>query len=132
MKTGSIIRTLVPIGAACLLATAAQAQMSDKPLTENWAPTEWGADDKVGAPNRTTPEIVLKAVALVKQGKTATLGKLYQAEVPFFGPRTYQMTSPGTPTDRALNTASRRPMGCPASVKNRSGLAALGAVSRPS
>jgi kynurenine formamidase len=76
----------------------AVAQIDDKPLKENWAPTEWGPDDKVGAPNRTTPAIVLKAVQLVKQGRTATLGKLYQSEVPLFGPRTYQMTIPGTPT----------------------------------
>ena len=44
----------------------AVAQIDDKPLKENWAPTEWGPDDKVGAPNRTTPAIVLKAVQLVK------------------------------------------------------------------
>jgi kynurenine formamidase len=79
-------------------AVAAQAQMSDKPLEENWAPSEWGPDDKVGSPNRTTPAMVLKAVGLVKEGKTATLGKLYQSEVPLFGPRTYQMSIPGTPT----------------------------------
>ena len=37
-------------------------------------------------------------MGLVKEGKTATLGKLYQSEVPLFGSRTYQMTIPGTPT----------------------------------
>ena len=90
------------IGAAALVGMsfglAAEAQVNDKPLTENWAPTEWGADDKVGAANRTTPAMVLAAIGLVKEGRTATLGKLYQSEVPLFGPRTYQMTIPGTPT----------------------------------
>ncbi len=88
----------IALAAALSLAATANAQVSDKPLDENWAPTEWGADDKVGAPNRTTPAIVMKAIGLVKEGKTATLGKLYQSEVPLFGPRTYQMTIPGTPT----------------------------------
>jgi hypothetical protein len=46
-----------------------------------------GPDDKAGAVNRTTPEIVLEAVKLVKQGKTATLGKLYAHDIPFFGVR---------------------------------------------
>ncbi|MFP6758543.1 MAG: cyclase family protein [Alphaproteobacteria bacterium] len=77
---------------------AANAQINDLPLTEKWAPSEWGPDDKIGSPNRTTPAMVLKAVGLVKQGRTATLGKLYQSEVPLFGPRTFQMSIPGTPT----------------------------------
>ena len=83
---------------ALAFAPAASAQVSDKPLEENWAPTEWGPDDRAGAVNRTTPEIVLKAVKLVKQGKVATLGKLYASDVPFFGPRGWHMTIPGTPT----------------------------------
>ena len=40
----------------------------------------------------------MKAVALVKQGKTATLGKLYHSSIPAFGPRGWSMTIPGTPT----------------------------------
>jgi kynurenine formamidase len=72
--------------------------VSDKPLQEKWWPTEFGANDKVGAPNRTTPAIVKKAVGLVKQGKTATLGKLYAADIPAFGPRSWTMSIPGTPT----------------------------------
>jgi kynurenine formamidase len=74
------------------------AQVDDKPLVEKWAPTEWGPDDKAGAVNRTTPAIVLKAIKLVKQGKVATLGKLYASDVPFFGPRGWTMVIPGTPT----------------------------------
>ena len=61
---------------------AAAQEFNDKPLQENWWPSEWGSDDKVGAPNRTTPEMVLEAMKLVKQGKVATLGKLYVADMP--------------------------------------------------
>ena len=52
-----------------------------------------------GAPNRTTPEMVLEAVKLVKQGKIATLGKLYARDIPFFGARGFlRHDIPGTPT----------------------------------
>jgi hypothetical protein len=61
-------------------------------------PTEWWPDDKAGAVNRTTPEIVLEAVKLVKQGKTATLDKLYARGIPFFGTRGWVLKIPGTPT----------------------------------
>jgi len=72
--------------------------VNDEPLTEGWAPSEWGADDKAGAVNRTTPEMVLKAAQLIKQGKVATLGKVYQTGIPAFGTRGWRMTIPGLPT----------------------------------
>jgi kynurenine formamidase len=87
-------------GALCLtIALGAAAQeVNDKPLEENWWPSEWGPDDKAGSVNRTTPEMVLDAVKLVKQGKTATLGKLYAGDIPFFGARGWLLKIPGTPT----------------------------------
>jgi kynurenine formamidase len=89
------------IGVTWLLATGAQAQQptfNDKPLTEKWFPTEWGPDDKAGAINRITPAVVMKAMKLVKQGKTATLGKPYASDIPAFGPRGFMLSIPGTPT----------------------------------
>jgi kynurenine formamidase len=79
---------------------AAQQQpaFNDKPFEQRWWPTEWGPDDKAGAINRITPAVVMKAMALVKQGKTATLGKLYASDIPAFGPRVWNMVIPGTPT----------------------------------
>ena len=76
----------------------AQLPVNDEPLTGKWAPSEWGPDDKVGAPNRTTPELVLKAVSLVKKGKTATLGKVYASDAPAFGTRSWKLLIPGRPT----------------------------------
>ncbi len=72
--------------------------VNDEPLTDNWAPSEWGPDDKAGAVNRTTAAMVKKAVKLVKQGKVATLGKVYQQDAPAFGSRGWRMTIPGLPT----------------------------------
>ncbi len=71
---------------------------NDEPLTEKWAPSEWGPDDKAGAVNRTTPAMVLKAIKLVKQGKVATLGKVYQSDMPMFGVRSFKLTIPGLPS----------------------------------
>ena len=42
--------------------------------------------------------MVMKAMRAVKQGKTATLGKLYHSSIPAFGPRGWTLTIPGTPT----------------------------------
>lgn len=91
--------TAALLAGGLLLGNAASAQESTtKPFDENWWPTEWGPDDKVGAPNRTTPEIVLKAVKLVKLGKTATLGKLYARDIPLLAVRGFELSIPGTPT----------------------------------
>lgn len=87
------------VALAVVVAPIALAQdVNDAPLTEKWAPSEWGADDKVGAVNRTTPALVLKAVGLVKQGKVATLGKVYAQDAPAFGARSWRLTIPGLPT----------------------------------
>ncbi len=84
---------------ALSLSLSAWAQeVNDEPLTENWAPSEWGADDMAGSVNRTTPEMVLKAVGLVKQGKVATLGKVYAQDAPAFGSRGWRLIIPGLPT----------------------------------
>jgi kynurenine formamidase len=97
------MRTLWQLGtilgmamAAC--ATAAAQTVNDAPLTEKWSPSEWGAEDKAGAVNRTTPQIVMKAVGLVKRGKVATLGKIYQGDAPAFGTRSWKLVIPGRPT----------------------------------
>jgi kynurenine formamidase len=86
------------VGVAVTCGTAAAQDVNDTPLNEKWAPAEWGADDKVGSPNRTTPQLVLKAVGLVKQGKVATLGKIYAADAPAFGTRSWKLVIPGMPT----------------------------------
>ena len=84
--------------AFCIALPAKAQEVNDAPLTENWAPSEWGPDDKIGAANRTTPELVLKAVKLVKRGKVATLGKIYAGDAPAFGTRGFRLTIPGLPT----------------------------------
>ena len=79
---------------ACCFPMAAAWAANDEPLRDQWAPSEWGPDDKAGAVNRTTPELVLAAMKLVKQGKVATLGKVYQSDMPTYGSRSWKLTIP--------------------------------------
>jgi len=92
---------VAPVAAALavVVSTGAFAQDSNnKPFEEGWAPSQFGADDRIGMMNVITSEHVLKAVKLIKQGKTATLGKVYQSDAPFFGSRGFNLTIPGLPT----------------------------------
>ena len=94
----TLVAVLGLVGVSIMNAQQPAPPVSDKPLIEKWAPTEWGPEDKAGAVNRTTPALVLKSVKLVKQGKVATLGKLYHSTIPAFGARSWNMIIPGTPT----------------------------------
>src|SRR5215470_4222776 len=86
------------IAALCMAGGTAMAQtmkgpVNDKPLTENWAPSQWGADDKAGSANHTkNPDNIKRALSFVKQYKSITIGKFYHREAPAFGPRGWQMT----------------------------------------
>ena len=97
-KTAFIRDGLTAGACLCVVTTGLVWAVNDQPLEENWAPSEWGADDKVGSVNRTTPAMVLRAASLIKQGKVATLGKVYQQDMPLFGNRGWSLTIPGLPT----------------------------------
>jgi len=101
----SYVQLAALVGLAIAAGGPAAAQnVNDAPLTEKWAPSEWGPDDRAGAVNRTTPELVLKAVRLVKQGKVATLGKVYASDAPAFGTRSWKLVIPGMPTGGPFGT----------------------------
>jgi kynurenine formamidase len=93
------------VGAVCLAAVqAAQAQqdakVNDAPLQDDWwaAMQEFGPDDSAGAIQRIDQEDIRGALELVKQGKAATLGKLYASDIPMVGARNWKLTIPGTPS----------------------------------
>ncbi len=87
------------VAAVCLGSTAvALAQTSDKPFEENWAPTKWGKDDSAGSSNHTKSAANIKrALGVIKQYKSVTLGKYYHREIPMVGLRSWSMVLPGTP-----------------------------------
>ncbi len=67
-------------------------------------PSEWGADDEIGAANRVTPERILEAMKLVRKGKSHPLGIVIDADTPAFPPRSLalQVVSPGQQNGRTL------------------------------
>ena len=96
---GTIVTIMLLAFAHPALAQTLKGPVSDKPLTEKWAPSKWGVNDRAGSANYTSdPANVAKALATVKQNKVLTIGKYYHREAPAFGPRGWQLVIPGTPT----------------------------------
>ena len=53
--------------------------------------SKWGADDTLGSANLVTEENTLKAVSLVKQGKSVPLGIVIDSKTPAFSPRSLSL-----------------------------------------
>ena len=83
--------------AAVLLVCAHAASAQTRP-GDSYSPSEWGPDDERGAANRITPQKVLEAKQLIKEGRIYELGRLYEAGMPLFPGRHYSLTIPGSPT----------------------------------
>lgn len=93
----TILKSLLAATAALTLtATAAAAQ--DTPIGPKWWPSVHGADDQAGASNYVTPDKVIGAASLIKQGKAIKLGRDYEAAMPMFGSRVFALRIPGSPT----------------------------------
>jgi kynurenine formamidase len=84
--------------ALAVASTAATAQVNDQPFQEGWAPSKWGKDDSAGSANHTRdPANVKRALSVVRQFKTVTLGKYYHREMPLGAGRSWVLTLTGTP-----------------------------------
>jgi hypothetical protein len=72
----------------------------DTPMGERWWPNKlWGAADEAGSTNWfTKPEVVQRALAEAKTGKTYRLGRPYSGAMPTFGERKFVLRIPGGPT----------------------------------
>ena len=72
----------------------------ETPIGERWWPNKlWGANDEAGSTNwYTRPEVVQRALAEAKTGKTYKLGRAYTAAMPTFGERKFVLRIPGGPT----------------------------------
>jgi len=94
-----VLATLVLAFAGLVGAQTLKGPVSDKPITEKWAPSKWGAQDRAGSANHTSNSAnIQRALATIKQNKSLTIGKYYHSEAPAFGPRGWHMSIPGTPT----------------------------------
>ncbi len=58
---------------------------------DDWYPSEYGADDTVGALNNLSPDKTKEAASLITEGKTYRLGVITGAKTPAFGTRNFQM-----------------------------------------
>jgi len=75
-----------------LLGTAAALTLSAGiAFAQECKPSKWGAKDEIGAANLVTPERVMAATKLVKQGKTHPLGIVIDSKTPAFPPRSLSL-----------------------------------------
>lgn len=58
---------------------------------QDWAPSQYGADDRIGAANNLSPERVLDAAKLISTGKVYSLGIDTEEGAPAYGGRTYEI-----------------------------------------
>jgi len=69
----------------------ARAQGWMPPPPETRCPSQWGADDERGAANLQTPEAVLRAAKLIRDGKMYELGKILDRTIPMSPGRTFTL-----------------------------------------
>ena len=76
------------------------------------APSQFGADDEIGAANRVTAESVLAATSLVEAGQVHPLGIVIDPDMPAFAPRKMmlQVVQPGQHHGRPLTADFGWPM----------------------
>ena len=91
-----IKHTFLTITCCCLLVNLTCS--ADAPENK-WWPSEWGADDQLGALNRLTPAKVLAAAGLITEGKIYDMGRVFEEDMPLFDltpqHRKYSLTVPG-------------------------------------
>jgi len=99
MRLSIIAGAVLAAFAGTAMAQALKGNIDDSPINEKWAPSKWGAEDRAGSSNHTkNPSNIKRALGAVKQFKAITVGKYYHREAPAFGPRSFNLTIPGTPT----------------------------------
>jgi kynurenine formamidase len=82
---------------AILILFAFSVSAQEVPSENAWA-SEWGPDDERGAANRITPQKIVEATRLIKEGRIYELGRDYEVGMPLYPGRHYSLTIPGSPT----------------------------------
>jgi kynurenine formamidase len=88
MQRIAFAAVLVLIGGTAALA---QAPSWTPPAESARCPSKWGAGDERGAGNHMKPQTVLNAVKLIKTGEVIELGHVLSGNIPFSGPRRFDM-----------------------------------------
>ena len=79
------------LGLVLVGATVAAAQDWRPVPSGQRCPSRWGAADERGAANHMSPETVMRAVRLVKEGKIYELGRVLEPAMPLFGLRKFNV-----------------------------------------
>jgi kynurenine formamidase len=100
MKGGFVTGVAVGMTAGAMATPErAEAQGAPNPLSNQWWPSPWGANDQRGAHNRQTPAKAKQAAALIKTGKIYSLSRVLERGIPVFGERLgAHVVIPGSPT----------------------------------
>lgn len=75
--------------AALILAGMLAASLSVNVMSQDWVPSRYGADDRIGAANNLSTDIVLDAARLITTGKVYSLGVETAEDSPAYGTRTF-------------------------------------------
>ncbi|MDO9478093.1 MAG: cyclase family protein [Pseudohongiella sp.] len=67
------------------------ASLIDAVMAQDWVPSRFGADDRIGAANNLSAEIVLQAAKLITTGKVYSLGVETAEDSPAYGTRTFSI-----------------------------------------
>jgi kynurenine formamidase len=75
--------------AALILAGIVAVSLSAGVWSQDWVPSRYGADDRIGAANNLSSDIVLQAARLITTGKVYSLGVETGEDSPAYGTRTF-------------------------------------------
>src|SRR6267154_1281730 len=90
----SMTRTAYGLIAVALFATTsaiAQTPSWTPPPDSARCPSKWGAGDERGSGNHMKPQSVLNAAKLIKTGEVIELGHVLSGNIPFSGPRRFDV-----------------------------------------
>jgi hypothetical protein len=95
LVTGTLVTNTLAFSLSALLFSTlpalAQAPSWSPPPDSERCPSRWGAADERGAANHVTPQSVLNALKLVKTGEMIELAHALHANMPFSGPRRFDV-----------------------------------------
>lgn len=89
--------------ALCLLIISS-SQFVAGTHAQDWVPSRFGPDDRIGAANYLSPEIVLQAAELIDTGKVYSLGVETAEDSPAYGTRTYDINIVASGQDVPVGT----------------------------
>jgi kynurenine formamidase len=83
------VYALTALMIANCVSAPASAQRWQPPSEAERCPSRWGADDERGAANLMTPDVVLRAARLIREGEVIEMGFPLHHDMPFYGDRIY-------------------------------------------